>query len=83
MVTKTELDFEVLSQFLITVTAVDSDKGSNSTKIQIKVRTDSMVCLQVRNHRSCLATDRSTCMICSFFSRLVSDIIYYSFAFVK
>lgn len=43
MVTKTELDSEVLSQFLITVTAVDSDKGSNSTKIQIKVRTDSMV----------------------------------------
>lgn len=55
MVTKTELDFEVLSQFVITVTAVDSDMGSNSTKIQIKVRTDSMVCLQVHNYRSCLA----------------------------
>lgn len=64
MVTKTELDFEVLSQFVITVTAVDSDKGSNSTKIQIKVRTVSLVQLQFHNHRSCLATDRSTCMIC-------------------
>lgn len=56
MVTKTELDFEVLSQFVITVTAVDSDKGSNSTKIQIKVRTVSLVQLQFHNHRSHLAT---------------------------
>ena len=38
MILKRELDYEELSQFEFNVTAVDSDKGMNSTKIKIRVR---------------------------------------------
>ena len=37
MILKRELDYEELSHFEFNVTAVDSDKGMNSTKIKIQV----------------------------------------------